>query len=164
MCVVMQLHVCSCLFKQVCEAVYFGNERITVIVVWIFGVHQFCMCTMWEPDKSFYIRECACVGVGVYLSGITHSFQTCLSSTLLCVQKCVHVCTSDCEIPLSVFKASLAQCPLKERERGRPHTHRRKHTPVFCAHLCLHVHRHMHLCVCVCMRANLPTGFFFLGL
>lgn len=117
---------------------------------------------MWEPDKSFYIRECACVGVCVYLPGITHSFQTCLSLTLLCVQKCVHVCTSECEIPLSMLKPSLAQCPLKERERGKPHTHRHKHTPVFCAHLCLHVHRHMHLCVCVSMRANLPTVFFFL--
>lgn len=159
----MQLHVCSCLFKQVCKAVYFGNERVTVMVVWIFGVHQFCMCTMWEPDKSFYIRECACVGVCVYLSGITHSFQTCLSSTLLCIQKCVHVCTSECEIPLSVLKPSLAQCPLKEREKEASHTHTDTNIHLFFLHIYVCMCTDMHLCVCVCARANLPTAFF-LGL
>lgn len=105
---------------------------------------------MWEPDKSFYVRECACVGVCVYLSGITHSFQTCLSSTLVCVRECVRVCTSECEIPLSVLKPSLAYCLLRERERERLHA-RSYHT---CVHVCFSVQA----CVCVCV--NLCSSFW----
>lgn len=73
------------------------------------------------------------VNVCVYLSGITHSFQTCLSSTLVCVRECVHVCTSECEIPLSVLKPLSGLLPVW---RGRRPTHRHA--------------RSCHTCMCVC--------------
>lgn len=97
---------------------------------------------MWKPDKSFYIRECACVGVGVYLSGITHSFQTCLSSTLVCVRECVRACTSKCEIPLSALKPSLAYCLLRETETHYIYTHTHSY------HTCVRVCFSVQTCVC----------------
>lgn len=123
------------------------------------------MCTMWEPDKSVYIRVCMCGCVYVYLSRITHSFQTCLSSTLLCVRECVHVCTSECEIPLSVLKPSLAYCPLREtdrepeRERERQATHATRYTLYTHTYTPTHQHLHPHgvgfsVCVPTCVRVS----------
>lgn len=121
------MHVC--LRWQVCGAAGWKGES-DVSVRMLESISFACVpCgSLTNP----FISEGACVGarvcVCVCLSGITHSFQTCLSSTLLCVQECVHVCTCECEIPLSVLKPSLAHCPLKEREREAAYTHI---TPVF---------------------------------
>lgn len=48
-------------------------------------------CVECRSLTNPFISESVHVWVCVYLSGITHSFQTCLSSTLLCVRVCVCV-------------------------------------------------------------------------
>lgn len=116
-------------------------SRISFVNDWVTVVF---LCGYWSPlilhvynvgawQILLYQRVCMCGCVCVYLSGITHSFQTCLSSTLLCVRECVHVCTSECEIPLSVLKPLSGLLPVW---RGRRPTHRHA--------------RSCHTCMCVC--------------
>lgn len=112
-----------------------GDEWVTV---WILESISFAcvQCgSLTNPfiSQSLHVWVCVCV----YLSGIAHSFQTCLSSTLVCVRECVRMCTSECEIPLSVLKPSLAYCLLRETER-------------------LHTHSY-HTCVCVCFSVQAPV-------
>lgn len=115
--------------------------------MWILETISFA-CVQCGCLTNPFISECACVGVCVYLSGITHSFQTCLSSTLVCFRECVWMCTLECEIPLSVLKPSLAYCLL----RDYTHTHAQL------SHLCMCLFFCAGLCVCVSFWRGALSG------
>lgn len=131
LCVSNLAGVWSCVFWK-----WVSNSNVTV---WILECISFA-CVQCRSLTNPFISESVWVCVCVYLSGITHSFQTCLSSTLVCVRECVRVCTSKCEIPLSVLKPSLAYCLHRETERGYAHTHS--------YHTCVRVCFSVQTCVC----------------
>lgn len=103
-------------------------------------------CVQCGSLTNPFISLSMCVCVCVCLSGITHCFQTCLSSTLVCVRESVRACTSECEIPLGVLKPALAYCLLRYNVCTHTETHE---------HTCTHTQ--LSLCTCLFFLCRSPS-------
>jgi len=89
---------------------------------WIAESISFACVQCWSltnPFISLSVHGCVCVYV--YLSGITHSFQTCLSSTLVCVRVCMHVYFRVWN-PIKCVKTLFGLLPALETQSTHTHT------------------------------------------